>query len=148
MTNWNRFKTFISKLDFADVRKDVADDLKKASFAMLALWLLALLPRLPVAFSVAPKLFGVDATAIQTSLWVTWLIFGLAVVLYIVQFVLRVNVRKDLPSKKFVQEKSNLESLSHGKPGRRGYVGSRNLDSGKNALSSLRALFIKDRNHH
>ena len=148
MTNWNRFKTFISKLDFADVRKDVADDLKKASFAMFALWLLALLPRLPVAFSVAPKLFGVDATAIQTSLWVTWLIFGFALVLYIAQVLLRVNVRKGLISKKIVQQNSNLESLSNGKPGRRGSVDGSSPDTSKNALSSLRSLFNKIRNHH
>jgi hypothetical protein len=92
---WLRFKSFIGTLDFEDIRKDVADALKKASFSIWALWLLSMLRHLPVSTLALLKLVGISVVAIQTSNWVSTLFFGIATLLYVAQAVLRAKVRKD-----------------------------------------------------
>lgn len=96
MTFWKRFRSFMSTLDFEDVRKDIADDLKKLSFVLGGLGLLAVVPDLSGIFVQLPKIVGIDATAVQTSDWVKLALFGSAAFTYLTQALMRVKVRSDL----------------------------------------------------
>lgn len=112
MSIWNRFKAFMSKYDYDDVRKEVADDLKKLSLMVAALGLLSLVPRLPAVFGELPKVFGIEAAAMQTSTWVTVALFGAAFIIYVVQLVLRVKTRKEAVAVQ-VQETTTQRLASH-----------------------------------
>lgn len=90
----NKVLAFVAKLDFEDALKDVSDDLKKASLALWSLWLLSYVSRLPGVFGALPKILGLDAQAMQTSAWVSWLLFCAASAVYVLQVALRVRIRK------------------------------------------------------
>jgi hypothetical protein len=128
---WNKFKSFIGQYDFADAFKDIADDLKKASVALFMLWLLSQAHRLPGVFSALPKVVGVDAAAVQTSAWVSWLLLVAAVVTYVVQFVLRVKAREVKKATSHHEEDNSVSNkgTKDGTPGRSAAV-RRNHGSG------------------
>lgn len=110
---WKRVKAFIGNRDFADAVKSVADDLKVASLALLGLGLLSLVSKLPA--SLLPLLAGGGWSAVQVSAWVTWLLFGVAAVLYGVQFWLRVT-RLPAASRKHDFQRLQIEKVQNGKP--------------------------------
>lgn len=82
--------SFIRRLDFSEVRKDIADDLKKGSYAMWALWALSYLHKAPAHLPAATllKVVGIEAQALVVSPWVSWLLLALAVSLWTVSAVL------------------------------------------------------------
>lgn len=84
--------SIIRRLDLSEAQKDIADDLKKGSYAMWALWFLSDLTRFSIDSSVVLKVFGVEAQAIKVTPWVSWLLLAAAITLYVVQAILRVKL--------------------------------------------------------
>lgn len=90
---WNCLKTLIGKLNFSGARLSLAGDLKTASFGSLALWFLSVLSHFPQVFSALPKVLGFELVPVTASAWVSWLLFGVAVVLYVLQLLMRVTLK-------------------------------------------------------
>ncbi len=120
--------SFIRRLDFSEVRKDIADDLKKGSYAMWALWALSYLHKAPAHLPAATllKVVGIEAQALVVSPWVSWLLLALAVSLWTVSAVLRIKVRRRVSRR---SESRRRGIISSGSPEIQGHDTRRHLCS-------------------
>lgn len=136
---WPQFKSFIGECDFADAFKDIADDIKKTSVALFILWLLSQVHRLPLVFAALPKILGVDAEALPKSDWVTWALLGAAIVLYVIQFLLRVKSRTIIEGKTHHDKDNTLSNRLgiNSEPLRRSTAMHSTLNSRDNRVSSV-----------
>lgn len=96
---WRKVKAFVARLDTKDARRGVADDLKKASYALFALFLVSWPGSFQAFLQALAATFGVTTAALKVSTaTLVLLLFG-AFSLRVVAFILECDLR-DAPEKK------------------------------------------------
>lgn len=96
---WRRVKVFVARLDTKDARKGVADDLKRASYALFGIFCISVPGSYAAILQALAATLGVTTAALKVSTaTLVLLLFG-AFGLRVVAFVLECDL-KDAPEKK------------------------------------------------
>lgn len=96
MIKTSRLKSMGKRLDFTDVRQELAKDVKVAATALGLLWLMSVAAHIPLVHVLLANVWNIDVADLRVRPWVSWVLFGMTQVLYFTQLALRVNI-KPLP---------------------------------------------------